>query len=134
MSAAIAEPVVEHERTDLGNSIHFADEHKSLIRYDHLKQRWLIWNEHYWKPDYGPLLAQKIMDFVQREYFRATAEEASIGITRERRKTIHWGNASSARACAPSPISPRTCRCSPTMAAAGTRSHTCSGSPTAWWI
>lgn len=98
VTEAVVQPQeMDNDRTDLGNTILFAQQYKDEIRYDHLRKRWLIWNGHYWKPDHGPMLVQRVMAFVQAKYMEATAEEISILNPKERRKTIHWGNANSER-------------------------------------
>ena len=37
--------------TDAGNAEVFAEEHGTRFRYDHTRQKWLVWNRRYWAAD-----------------------------------------------------------------------------------
>ena len=38
-------------RTDAGNAEVFAEEHSNRFRYDHTRQKWLVWNGKHWAAD-----------------------------------------------------------------------------------
>lgn len=37
--------------TELGAATAFRDRHQANVRYDHLRNAWLVWDGHFWRPD-----------------------------------------------------------------------------------
>ena len=119
---------VDFPLTDAGNGELFAFLFDRRVRYDHKRQRWLLFKQHHWVQDLDGEV-RRLAKQVARERLRAAADadddEARSDATR-------WAKTSSrsnvltrlSRRRKPSPQLP-------TPARAGMRAHTCSASPTA---
>jgi putative DNA primase/helicase len=49
--SATVRPSFEYERSDQGNADYFVDLFGSRLRFDHARQRWLIWRRNRWQED-----------------------------------------------------------------------------------
>jgi putative DNA primase/helicase len=59
---------------DIGAAEAFRDRFGDRVRYDHTQERWLIWQEHFWRPDESgevKLLAKRHIDLWQQEAMKA---------------------------------------------------------------
>lgn len=69
--------------TEQGAAEFFADRHRGDLRYDHLRQRWLVWMGHRWMPD-----ADAKVHRLAGEHLRRWQREAMDIPDRERRQRI----------------------------------------------
>jgi putative DNA primase/helicase len=65
-----ARPV--HPLSDAGNAEHFAWKFGDLVRYDHARRRWLVWDRHHWRVDADAEVNRKALESV-RERQRAAS-------------------------------------------------------------
>lgn len=72
-------------QTDWGASEAFAHRNRDRIRYDHRQEQWLMWDQHYWKPD-----ATREVCCLATDHARLWQEEAAryIKDTEKRRELI----------------------------------------------
>jgi len=59
------------ETTDSGNAEHFARELGHLVRYDHNKERWLVWQEHHFRPDTDGVVERMAREAMKKIYLAA---------------------------------------------------------------
>lgn len=43
--------LTDYHMTDAGNAEYFCGQYGDNLRYDHARQRWLLWDKHRWKPE-----------------------------------------------------------------------------------
>lgn len=73
-------------RTDAGNGEMFAMMYGELVRYDHRRKRWLLWEQHRWTPDCEQAIRKLARD-VARERVRRAAD---LKDSDEMRKEVAW--------------------------------------------
>jgi putative DNA primase/helicase len=61
--------------TDAGNGEYFAYLFQNEARYDHRRNRWLLWNQHHWKPDSEGLVYRLALGAARRRYHVAETIE-----------------------------------------------------------
>lgn len=59
------------ETTDSGNAEHFARELGHMVRYDHNKERWLVWQEHHFRPDPDGVVERMAREAMKKIYLAA---------------------------------------------------------------
>jgi putative DNA primase/helicase len=59
---------VRFPRTDSGNAELFARLYGERLRYDHRRNRWLLWTHHWWKPDVDEEVLRLAKEAVRRRY------------------------------------------------------------------
>ena len=59
--------------TDAGNAELFAHLYGDQLRYDHRRHRWLIWDEHRWRPDQEAEVMQRAIHAVRQRYIETLA-------------------------------------------------------------
>lgn len=65
-------PVAEtYHRTDLGNAEAFCARYGDRVRYDHRRDEWVVWRDHYWEPG-----ATVLVRAMAHEHVRAWQREA----------------------------------------------------------
>lgn len=69
--------------TELGAAEFFVDRHKADVRFDHLRQRWLVWVDHRWVPD-----ADALIHRLANEHMRRWQRDAMELGDRDRRQKI----------------------------------------------
>jgi putative DNA primase/helicase len=72
--------------TDAGNAEFFRSMYGDLVRFDHKRARWLVWNGHYWRPDDNEALHRMALNSV-RERQRAVVNADDIP-TSEREQLV----------------------------------------------
>ena len=65
-------------RTDAGNGEHFARLYADLIRYDHRRNSWLLWHEHWWSPDDRGAV-RRLAKEAARDRYQAAVEIEDLG-------------------------------------------------------
>ena len=45
------DPHEYHKQKDVGAAKWWRDRHQHLVRYDHQRKDWLVWQDHHWRPD-----------------------------------------------------------------------------------
>lgn len=58
----------EYRSTDMGNAEWLAKLYGERIRYDHLRGRWLLWHEHFWKEDENGAIYRLAVKSVRKLY------------------------------------------------------------------
>lgn len=79
---AVVLPTDADRLTEAGAAERFAREHGSQVRFDHRRQRFLLWDRHYWKPDADAAVTRLALEFA-REWQREAVETTD----RERRES-----------------------------------------------
>jgi len=59
---------VSFPRTDSGNAELFASLYGDQLRYDHRRNRWLLWTGHWWKPDIDQEVLRLAKETARRRY------------------------------------------------------------------
>ncbi len=80
-------------RTDAGNAEFFAALNKDNLRFDHLRKRWLIWQEHWWQEDADGEVVRLAKQAARYRLQCATA----IPSDDERQKQVQWAVNSESR-------------------------------------
>ena len=57
--------------TDAGNAEHFVAMYGDLVRYDHARGRWLVWDIHRWKPDVDAAVHRMALECVRSRHAMA---------------------------------------------------------------
>lgn len=60
-----------HHRTDLGNALRFAEQHKDAVRYCHALKSWFIWDGNRWRRDESQEILRLTQKTVQSIYSEA---------------------------------------------------------------
>lgn len=76
---------LEYALTDTGNAERLKDEFGDIIRYDHTKGRWMIWNGKYWKEDDQ----QYIIELAKKTVRKIYADAVSVESRDERDRLAH---------------------------------------------
>ncbi len=79
-------PLASFPPTDAGNAEAFAYLHGSVVRYDHRRKRWLLWNGHRWRPDHMGAI-ERLAKETARQRFQAAAEFHETEI---RKRAAKW--------------------------------------------
>ncbi len=79
--------------TDTTNAEQIADMFGDKLRFDHKRKRWLLWNEHRWKPDNEGELNRLAVEAARQQY----VEAAEISDLRQREAAARWAIASESR-------------------------------------
>ena len=61
--------------TDAGNAEYLAYIFQNEARYDHRRNRWLLWNQHHWQPDSEGLIYRLALGAARRRYHAAETIE-----------------------------------------------------------
>lgn len=72
----------QYKKSDLGNAEYFRDRFGDRVRYDKQKDHWLLWHDHYWKPDINHATRRLAHEHV-REWQRAVAEHVADPLVRK---------------------------------------------------
>ena len=80
-------------RTDSGNAELFAHLYGDRVRFDHRRQRWLVWAGHHWQPD-SDAEVRRLAKAAARQRFRAAAD---IDDLKEREAEAKWAIGSESR-------------------------------------
>ncbi len=78
--------VEKNHFTDLGNANKFAEYFGGIVRFDHKKKRWLIWQEPRWRPDVDGKIYRLAIASVKRQY----KEAEKIQDDDKRKAVIQW--------------------------------------------
>ncbi|MCJ7510138.1 MAG: phage/plasmid primase, P4 family [Dehalococcoidia bacterium] len=88
---------VSFPRTDSGNAELFARLYGHRLRYDHRRKRWLLWIDHWWKPDVDEEVLRVAKEATRRRYDAAPDQfhdpdefkaEAKLAISSESRMRL----------------------------------------------
>ena len=79
--------------TDLGNAEYFAARFGADVRYDHRRQRWVVWTGHRWQPDADALVRR----LAKRAIRQRLADAAALDDAGGRAKLAKWALASESR-------------------------------------
>jgi putative DNA primase/helicase len=80
--------------TDAGNAEVFRAQYGDLVRYDHARQRWLVWNRHRWQPDTDATVYRMALQSVRSRL--AFVQDTSLD-GEERRRIASWALRSESR-------------------------------------
>lgn len=83
-----------HNRTDSGNAELFARLYGDRVRFDHARNRWLLWGEHWWKDDGDAEIIRLAKDAARHRYLEAV----NISDRSEREAEASWAITSESRA------------------------------------
>lgn len=78
--------VTLYHLTDLGAAEAFRDRYSNLLRFDHQREQWLIWDGHYWRPDLDEGSMRVAHDHVRLMQRDATMVPEFL----ERKKYLDW--------------------------------------------
>jgi putative DNA primase/helicase len=97
-SGSVAAPTTTRHNfnlTDAGNAEYFAAADGPVVRYDHRRGRWLIWqgDEHRWKPDINGSVLRRAKDAMRRRLVDAT----TLIDPDARARLAKWATASESR-------------------------------------
>jgi putative DNA primase/helicase len=84
----------EYRRTDAGNGELIAALYGDKLRFDHKRQRWLMWAEHWWRPDPDDELHRLAVEAARHRH----REAASLDDKAERAAETKWAAASESKA------------------------------------
>jgi putative DNA primase/helicase len=85
-------PAVTFNRTDAGNGEFFARLYGDQLRYDHRRERWLVWAEHWWRDDDTRQVRRLAKDAARARFTTATAIDDLEERTREAKFAIGTEN------------------------------------------
>jgi putative DNA primase/helicase len=54
-----------HHQKDDGAAKLWRDRHQDLVRYDHQRKDWLVWDNHFWRPDANEAATRLAMEHIQ---------------------------------------------------------------------
>jgi putative DNA primase/helicase len=81
--------------TDAGNAELFAYMFGDLVRYDHLRKRWLVWESHRWRPDGDGTVQRMALQAVRIRHEAAN----DVGLDQDARRALSkWAFASESKA------------------------------------
>jgi putative DNA primase/helicase len=80
--------------TDAGNAECFADMYGSLVRFDHSRRRWLLWNSHRWLPDADAAVRRMALNMVRKRYEQGSDDSLD---SRDRVRIAKWAIHSEAK-------------------------------------
>lgn len=80
--------------TEAGNAEVFVAMYGDLVRFDHARRRWLVWDVHRWKPDNDAGVHRMALECVKQRF--RDAEDASLSFG-ERKSLARWAIASESR-------------------------------------
>jgi putative DNA primase/helicase len=86
--------MAEFPETDAGNAEMFADVYKDTVRYDHARQRWLIWRQHWWVEDKRRQVYMMAISVARMRLHEALRMPNG----KEKLAAIHWAIATESRA------------------------------------
>lgn len=72
--------------TDSGNAEHFAARYGDVVRYDHRRERWLLWRTHRWCPDLDEEI-RRLSKLSSRDRFKSAAACEDL---KERERMAKW--------------------------------------------
>jgi len=79
--------------TDTGNAEYLASLFGDQVRYDHRRQRWLLWKSHRWEPDGDGYIARLAINAARNRYNQAS----QIEDLKERQQVANWAISSESR-------------------------------------
>jgi putative DNA primase/helicase len=72
--------------TDSGNADFFVENFQDLLRYDHARKRWLIWDSHRWRPDNDAAVDRMALETLRQLRNSFAIQQGREGLTEEQRK------------------------------------------------
>jgi len=79
--------------TDTGNARLLATLYGDVLRYDHRRGKWLLWNIHRWERDHDGQIARWVVESAQKRY----SDASTILDLKERTRVANWAIASESR-------------------------------------
>ncbi len=90
---SIKEEIKIENRTDSGNAFKFASMFKDKVRFDHRRNRWLVWDKHRWIDDRGKSVKMLAIEMARTRYL----ESVNIADNKARISEAKWSIASEGR-------------------------------------
>jgi putative DNA primase/helicase len=84
---AATNPLARYPLTDAGNAEAFCAMYGDLVRFDHARARWLVWDSHRWRPD-GDRAVDRMALQTARSRHRA-AEDGDLSMDERRALSVH---------------------------------------------
>lgn len=78
--------ITEYHLTDLGAAESLRDRFGDLLRYDHQRETWLVWDGHFWRPD----LDDNAMRIANDHVRKLQADSLKVPDYLERKKYLDW--------------------------------------------
>jgi len=82
-----------YNRSDSGNAFKFAEMFGNKVRYDHRRNRWLVWDKHRWIDDKGKSIKLLAIQMARTRYL----ESVNIENNKERISEAKWAMASESK-------------------------------------
>lgn len=92
-SAVLSVPARGFPLTDLGNAEYFAALYGNHLRYDHRRERWLVWSGHRWQPDADAAVYRHAATAIRRRLHDA----ARLDDSEARARVAKWALSSESR-------------------------------------
>lgn len=87
-------PAGSIHQSDTGNALVLVDQYGDILRFDHIRRRWLCWGSHHWEVDEDGFVYRLAQEVAQIRYMRAMSMKET---DEYRKKALSWAVASENR-------------------------------------